>query len=77
MKSLYIGLDDELSGRLERVARARSCSRSEFVRAAIIKALWETEEKTSAEAYAHQPDSPDAAFDPTVWDDPRPYRTGV
>jgi hypothetical protein len=33
-----------------------------------LKALWEAEEKATAEAYARQPDSPDAAFDPTVWE---------
>jgi predicted transcriptional regulator len=68
MKSLLIEVDDELAGRLERVAPARSRRRSEFVRAAILKALWEAEERATAEAYARQPDSPDAAFDPAVWE---------
>src|SRR5688500_14160887 len=67
MKSFLIELDDELAGRLERVAPARSRRRSEFVRAAILKALWEAEEQATAEAYARQPDSPDAAFDAAVW----------
>ena len=68
MKSLLVEVDDELAGRLERVAPARSRRRSEFVRAAILKALWEVEEQATAEAYARQPDSPDAEFDPAVWE---------
>jgi predicted DNA-binding protein len=68
MKSLLIEVDDELAVRLERVAPARSRRRSEFVRTAILKALWEVEEQATAEAYARQPDSLDAAFDPTVWE---------
>ena len=68
MKSLLVEVDDELASRLERVAPARSRRRSEFVRAAILKALWEAEELATAEAYARQPDSLDAAFDPDVWE---------
>ena len=68
MKSLLIEVDDALAGRLERVAPARSRRRSEFVRAAILKALWEAEEQATAEAYARQPDSPDTEFDPAVWE---------
>jgi predicted transcriptional regulator len=71
MKSLVIEVDDELAGRLERVAPARSRRRSEFVRAAILKALCEVEEKATAEAYARHPDSPDAGFDPALWEGPR------
>ena len=68
MKSLLVEVDDELASRLERVAPARSRRRSEFVRTAILKALWEVEEQATAESYARQPDSLDAAFDPTVWE---------
>jgi predicted transcriptional regulator len=68
MKSLLVEVDDELAARLERVAPARSRRRSEFVRTAILKALWEAEEQATAEAYARHPDSPDAAFDPSVWE---------
>jgi predicted transcriptional regulator len=69
MKSLLVEVDDELASRLERVAPARSRRRSEFVRMAILKALWEAEEQATAEAYARHPDEPDAAaFDPTVWE---------
>ena len=52
MKSLLVEVDDELASRLERVAPARSRRRSEFVRMAILKALWEAEEQATAEAYA-------------------------
>jgi predicted transcriptional regulator len=69
MKSILVEIDDELAGRLEQVAPSRSRRRSEFVRAAILKALWEAEEQATAEAYARQPDSLDeAAFDPTTWE---------
>jgi len=68
MKSLLVEVDDDLAGRLERVAPARSRRRSEFVRAAILKALWEAEEQATAEGYARQPDSPDTAFDPAAWE---------
>jgi hypothetical protein len=41
---------------------------------AIRKALWEVEERATAEAYARQPDSPDEAyFEARVWE-PRPAR---
>ncbi len=69
MKSLLVEVDDELASRLERVAPARSRRRSEFIRAAILKALWEAEERATAEAYARHPDSPEAAFDAAVWED--------
>lgn len=68
MKALLVEVDDDLAVRLERVAPARSRRRSEFVRAAILKALWEAEEQATAEAYARQPDSPDVPLDPTVWE---------
>jgi predicted transcriptional regulator len=71
MKLLLVEVDDELADRLERIAPVRSLRRSEFVRAAILRALWEAEEQATAEAYARHPDSLDAAFDPTVWESRR------
>ena len=68
MKSLLVEVDDELASRLERVAPARSRRRSEFVRTAILKALWEVEEQATAEAYARTPDSAENAIDPAVWE---------
>ena len=69
MRSFLVEVDDDLAGRLELVAPARSRRRSEFIRNAILKALWEVEEKATAEAYARQPDCADIGFDPGVWGD--------
>ena len=78
MKQMLIQIDDELAVRLEKVAPSRSRKRSEFVRAALRKALWEIEERATAEAYRRQPDSAtDAYFEPRVWEPgsrPRPRR---
>lgn len=69
MKQLLIELDPDTAARLERVAPARSRRRSEFIRAAIRRALWDLEEHATREAYARQPDSADDAYgDPDVWD---------
>lgn len=69
MKALLVEVDDDLAARLELVAPARSRQRSNFVRTAILKALWEAEEKATAEAYSRHPDNPETAFDPSVWED--------
>lgn len=72
MKKLLIELDDATAEELERVAPSRSRKRSEFVRSAIRKALWELEEEATAEAYRNQPDSTsDTYVDSQVWE-PRP-----
>jgi predicted transcriptional regulator len=74
-KQILIELDAESAAGLERVAPARSRRRSEFIRMAIRKALWEREEQATAEAYRLQPDTAeDAHFDPGVWDAKRPAR---
>ena len=66
---MLIEIDEQLAQRLERVAPARSRKRSDFVRAAIQKALWELEEISTAQAYARQPDSAaDAYLDPRAWE---------
>jgi Arc/MetJ-type ribon-helix-helix transcriptional regulator len=67
MKSLLIELDDETAARIERVAPGRSRQRSEFIRTAIRKALWEIEERETAEAYRRQPDTEPAYFDAQTW----------
>jgi predicted transcriptional regulator len=72
MKALFVEVDDELAERLELVAPARSRRRSDFVRSAILKALWEAEEQATAEAYSRQPDNSEAVFDPSVWE-AQPY----
>lgn len=69
MKQLLIELDEETAASLEKVAPGRSRRRSEFIRMAIRKALWELEERLTAEAYARKPDSSsDAYLDPRVWE---------
>ena len=76
MDKIILELDAETAARLERVAPARSRKRSEFLRLAIRKALWDLEERETAEAYARMPDSEDDAyFDPRVWEK-RPSRRG-
>ena len=69
MKQLLIEVDDHLARRLEDVAPGRARKRSEFVRMAIRKAIWELEEAAIAAAYAAKPDSEDdERFDPEAWD---------
>jgi predicted transcriptional regulator len=71
MKQVLIEVDDEVAARLERVAPARSRRRSEFVRTAINKALWELEEAATADAYRRQPDSAAELYlEPAVWEQP-------
>ena len=55
MKQLLIELDDEDAARLERVAPGRSRRRSEFVRMAVRRALWDLEEQATADAYRRLP----------------------
>ena len=75
MKQLLVEVDDEMAGRLERIAPARSRRRSEFIRAAIGKALAEVEEEHTAAAYREQPDAGDEAYiDPNVWEPGARYR---
>ena len=65
--------DEHTLQALERVAPARSRRRSEFIRKAVQKALWELQERSTAEAYARSPDSEPILFDPAAWDDsPKP-----
>ena len=72
MKTLIVELDDEIATKLERVAPGRTRQRSEFIRNAVRKALWEIEEQATAEAYRRQPDSGDDAYlNADVWE-PRP-----
>ena len=69
MKTLIVELDDEVAAKLERVAPGRSRQRSDFIRNAVRKALWEIEEQATAEAYRQQPDcGGDAYVDATVWE---------
>jgi predicted transcriptional regulator len=76
MKQLLIEMDDETAAKLESVAPGRSRRRSEFVRRAVRRALWELEEQGTADAYRRQPDSAaEAYFEPQAWEKaPRPTR---
>ena len=68
MKQVLIELDDATARRLEEVAPSRSRKRSEFIRRAIQMALWDLEEKATAEAYAAQPDAGEPPYlDPRAW----------
>ena len=76
MKQLLIELEDDLAAKLEEVAPGRSRRRSEFVRSAIRKALWDLEEALTAEAYRRLPDAAEEAyFDPRVWEPVKPRRS--
>ena len=74
MKQLLIEIDEEMATQLERVAPTRSRRRSEFIRNAIRRALWELDERATAQAYARQPDSEAAYLDATVWEAGPPSR---
>lgn len=67
-KQVIVELDDALARELERVAPARSRSRSSFVRSALRRALDEAAEARMAEAYKAKPDVEPAHFDPRVWE---------
>lgn len=69
MKAFLIELDPETAAQLEKVAPGRSRRRSEFIRAAIRRALWELEERATQAAYNRQPDSAEDVYvDPAVWE---------
>jgi metal-responsive CopG/Arc/MetJ family transcriptional regulator len=63
MKSLLVQLDEPTFRALNRVAPAAKRKRAEFVRAAIRKAIRETEEERTRRAYTEQPDSESEADD--------------
>lgn len=77
MKQLVIEIEDDLAERLEEVAPSRSRRRSDFIRRAIRRAIWELEEKATAEAYARIPDRGDDVYvDASVWESPPRGRAG-
>lgn len=70
MKQVIIEMDEGLATQLERVAPSRSRKRSEFIRAAIRKALWELEESATKAAYVREPQNPEDDYgDAREWDD--------
>ena len=69
MKQLLIEVDDDVMEKLEQVAPGKARRRSEFIRNAIRLALWELEERATAEAYERQPDSAiDVYVDANTWE---------
>ena len=69
MKQVLVELDDETAARLEAVAPGKSRKRSEFIRAAVQKALWELEERKTREAYLREPDGAEYVYlEPAAWE---------
>ena len=77
MQQILIELDESTLKQLEEVAPSRKRQRSEFIRAAIRRALDELAEKRIEEGYRRNPDDPKAVYyDATEWEPPakRPAR---
>jgi metal-responsive CopG/Arc/MetJ family transcriptional regulator len=70
MKQVLVEIDDQTAAELERVAPARSRQRSEFIRRALRRALWDEEERRTREAYLDKPDDHEAYVEPGAWDAP-------
>jgi len=69
MKQVLVEIDDQTAAELERVAPARSRQRSEFIRRALRRALWDEEERRTREAYLRNPDAESAPyFEPQAWE---------
>jgi Arc/MetJ-type ribon-helix-helix transcriptional regulator len=68
VKQVLIELDDETAAHLDAVAPARSRKRSDFIRAAIRKALRDIREQEVEDAYRRQPDTEPAYFDAATWE---------
>ena len=75
MKTFIVEFDDDIAAKLESVAPGRARQRSEFIRTAVRKALWDLEEQATAEAYRRQPDSQaDVHINPDLWEPARKTR---
>jgi Arc/MetJ-type ribon-helix-helix transcriptional regulator len=68
MKQILLEVDDETAARLDEVAPARSRKRSEFIRAAIRRALRDIQEQATEAAYSLKPDSEPVYFDAATWE---------
>lgn len=68
VKQILVELDPETAARLERAAPARSRRRSEFIRGAIRRALWELDERETRAAYLRDPDTADGAWPDPPWE---------
>ena len=68
MKRVFVEVDDRTAAELERVVPAKSRKRSEFIRWALRRALWDDEEQTTRHAYLQISDNEGAAsFDSATW----------
>ena len=74
MKQVIVEFDDETASRLDRTAPARSRRRSEFIRAAVRRALDAIEEGRMAKAYQADPEEAIAYFDPGTWEPAAPKK---
>jgi hypothetical protein len=70
MKQILVEIDDQTALELERVAPARSRQRSEFIRRALRRALWDEDERRTRDAYLSSPDSDFAYVEPSAWEPP-------
>jgi predicted transcriptional regulator len=68
LKQILIEIDADTAARLERAAPARSRRRSEFIRQAIRRALWEIEERETRAAYLRDPDAHEVAWPEPAWE---------
>jgi predicted transcriptional regulator len=76
MKAILIELEPDVAARLEAVAPGQSRRRSDFIRAAIRKALWELEEQATEAAYRAQPEGAEPVyFDAGAWEARPPRRS--
>jgi hypothetical protein len=73
MQSILLEVDDEMARQLEKVAPAKTRSRSRFIRLAIQKALMDLQDLSTRTAYADQPEQP-ASFDASTWSVQKPRR---
>jgi len=76
MKQLIVELDDALARRLERAAPGKARKRSEFVRAAIARALDQALETETRRAYERVPDANEEYFDKAEWEPKATKRRG-
>jgi hypothetical protein len=72
---VILEIDDTTARELEAVAPARARQRSVFLRQALRRALDAEAERRMRDAYAKQPDNPDAAYmDAAAWEPRRQPR---
>jgi len=70
MKQVLVQLDDRLAAQLEKLAPGRSRRRSEFIRAAIQRAIWQLQEEATARAYREQPEDDKVSWPEPAWEPP-------